>query len=90
MLTIYTKDWCGYCIQAKQYLTQNNFEFEEYNISNNEEARKFLMLEGHKSVPQIYYKEKLLVEGGCDKLVALSPAEIRDKINVLELKNLSL
>ena len=90
MLTIYTKDWCGYCVQAKQYLTQNDFEFEEYNISDNEEAREFLMSEGHKSVPQIYYKKKLLVEGGCDKLVALSPSDIREKINELELKNPSL
>ena len=86
MLTIYTKDWCGYCVQAKRYLTQNGFEFEECNIDNNEEAYKFLMSEGHRSVPQIYYKEKLLVEGGCDKLLALSPSDIREKINELELK----
>ena len=90
MLTIYTKDWCGYCVQAKRYLTQNGFEFEECNIDNNEEAYKFLMSEGHRSVPQIYYKEKLLVEGGCNKLLALSPSDIRKKINDLKLKNSSL
>ena len=86
MLTIYTKDWCGYCIQAKRYLTQNDFEFEEYNISDNEEAQKFLMSEGHKSVPQIYYKEKLLVEGGCNKLLTLTPQEVLEKIKNLKLK----
>ena len=86
MLTIYTKDWCGYCVQAKQYLTQNDFEFEECNISDNEEAREFLLAEGHRSVPQIYYNEKLLVEGGCNKLLTLTPQEVLEKIKNLKLK----
>jgi len=86
MITLYTKNLCTYCVQAKQYLSQNNIEYDERNIENDKEAREFLLAEGHRSVPQIYYKEKLLVEGGCNKLLTLTPQEVLEKIKNLKLK----
>ena len=51
MLTIYTKDWCGYCNMAKNYFTDNNIDYEEINIDNDSSALNFMKSEEHKTVP---------------------------------------
>ena len=64
MLTVYTKNNCGYCMQAKALLKNRDIEFEEVNIEENDEARDFVIAEGHRTVPQIYEGTELFVEGG--------------------------
>jgi len=64
MLTVYTKNNCGYCMQAKNLLKNRDIEFEEVNIEDNEEAREFLIKEGHRTMPQIYEGKLLWVIGG--------------------------
>ena len=39
-------------------------DYTEVKIDEVPEAREFIVAEGHKTVPQIYYNGKLLVEGG--------------------------
>jgi len=39
MLTVYSKDNCTFCVQAKNLLKLKGFEFEEINISQQPEAR---------------------------------------------------
>lgn len=51
---IYTKNLCGYCVQAKAYLKNKNIAFEEINIEDQPEAREFVISEGHRTMPQIY------------------------------------
>jgi len=43
MITIYTKDFCPFCSQAKALLENNNIPFEEINIGNDEEAKQFVL-----------------------------------------------
>ena len=87
MITVYTKDLCGYCHMAMNYLKENNLEFEEINIDHNPEARAFLKAGGHKTCPQIYYRSNILVEGGCNGLLALSKEQIDSRIKSFDLED---
>lgn len=64
MITVYSKNNCPYCVQAKNLLELKGIEFEEVKIDEIPEAREFVLAEGHRTVPQIYKDGKLLVEGG--------------------------
>jgi glutaredoxin len=64
MITVYSKNNCPYCVQAKNLLQLKGIEFNEIKIDEDSEAREFVLGEGHRTVPQIYQGDKLLVEGG--------------------------
>ena len=64
MITVYSKNNCPFCVQAKSLLQLKGVEFEEVKIDESTEAREFVVGEGHRTVPQIYRDGKLLVEGG--------------------------
>ena len=64
MITVYSKNNCPFCVQAKSLLQLKGVEFEEVKIDESTEAREFIVGEGHRTVPQIYKDGKLLVEGG--------------------------
>ena len=64
MITVYSKNNCPFCVQAKSLLQLKGVEFEEVKIDESSEAREFVVGEGHRTVPQIYKDGKLLVEGG--------------------------
>lgn len=85
MITIYSKTNCPYCVQAKNLLKLKGVEFEEINIEQNPEAREFIVAEGHKTVPQIYHKGTLLVEGGYQGLARQS----QDFFNQLKEENVN-
>lgn len=64
MLTVYTKNNCSFCMMAKSLLENKNIEFQTINIEENEDARDFIISEGHRTMPQIYENGELYVEGG--------------------------
>lgn len=64
MITVYSKNNCPFCVQAKNLLQLKGIEFEEVKIDETPDAREFVLSEGHRTVPQIYKDGKLLVEGG--------------------------
>lgn len=63
-LTLYTKNNCGFCLQAKALLNNKEIDYTEINIETDADAREFLISEGHRTMPQIYKDGKLFVEGG--------------------------
>jgi len=73
MLTVYSKNNCPFCVQAKALLVKNSIAFEEVKIDENPDAREFIVAEGHRTVPQIYKDGKLLVEGGYTGLAKQTP-----------------
>ena len=77
MLTIYSKNHCPFCDQAKALLQRKNIAFEEIKIDENADARKFVMEAGHRTVPQIYKDGKVFVEGGYSGLSKLSDADFK-------------
>lgn len=64
MITVYSKQNCPYCVQAKKLLESKGIDYEEIRIDEDEGAKQFVLSQGHRSVPQIYKDGSLLVEGG--------------------------
>lgn len=85
MITLYSKPHCPYCTMAKNYLDNNNFEYEVIDITENPDAKNFLLNEGHRTMPQIYHDGKLLVQGGAQALTRLNPVTVRELIGEINL-----
>lgn len=81
MLTVYSKNNCPLCVQAKNLLNSKNIQFEEIKVDEIPEARQLMLEAGHRSVPQIYQNGKLFVEGGFQGLAKLSESQLKEKIN---------
>ncbi len=65
-VTIYSTPTCGYCKMAKEFFTENNIEFEDFNVAENEEKRnEMIKRSGQMGVPVIYVDEEMTV--GFDK-----------------------
>ena len=73
-IQVYTKNMCGYCTQAKNYLTNKGIEFETINIEEKPEAREFVINEGHRTMPQIYINDKSI--GGYTQLIELDASSL--------------
>jgi len=84
MITVYTKNNCAYCVQAKQLLNSMSIPYDTINIEETPGSRDFLVSEGHRTMPQIYFGKQLFVEGGYQGLSKLTKEEIVAKINELE------
>ncbi len=87
-LTVYSKTVCPYCVQAKNYLKQNKINFEEINIEQDDQAREFIMSQGHRTVPQIYLNGELFVSGGWEGLSKMGLDAIRQRLNPTDLGTL--
>lgn len=74
MITVYSKNHCPFCDRAKQLLTSRGVEYSEVNVSENPEAREYLLEQGLRSVPQIY-RGTTLIPGGYQGLAGLSEDE---------------
>jgi len=68
-VVVYSKNMCGYCVQAKNWLKNKGIEYKEINIEEQPEAREFVISEGHRTMPQIYIDGKSM--GGYTELVKL-------------------
>lgn len=77
MLTVYSKNHCPFCDQAKALLKSKSIPFEEIKIDETPEAREFIVAEGHRTVPQIYKDGKLFVEGGFNGLRKLTEDQLK-------------
>jgi glutaredoxin 3 len=74
MITVYSKNNCPFCVQAKNLLKLKGVDYTEVKIDEVSSAKDFVLSEGHRTVPQLYKDGKLLVEGGYQGL-AKQPAE---------------
>jgi glutaredoxin 3 len=74
MITVYSKNNCPFCVQAKNLLKLKGVDYTEIKIDEDASAKDFVLAEGHRTVPQLYKDGKLLVEGGYQGL-AKQPAE---------------
>ena len=77
MLTVYSKNNCPFCTQAKNLLALKGVEFEEIKIDETPEAREFVLAEGHRTVPQIYKGGTLFVQGGYQGLSKLTEEDFK-------------
>lgn len=66
-IKIYTTTYCGFCKRAKELLQSKGIPFEEFDVTENDELRTWLVATtGLKTVPQIFIDEKPI--GGFDNL----------------------
>ena len=84
MLTVYSKNFCSHCEQAKNYLKSKNITFREINIEQDAEAREFIIQQGLRTMPQIFMDGKIFVEGGW---TGLSKMTAEDILSEIELRN---
>lgn len=70
MVTVYTKDYCPYCTQAKELLNSLGVKYEEVDITNTPEKIDELVNKSNmRTVPQIFIGDKCL--GGFSDIAKL-------------------
>lgn len=58
---VYTTTACPYCIMVKNFLRKNGAEFEEINISKDENAKKYIVEKtGEMTVPVTEFEGKFV------------------------------
>lgn len=80
MLTVYSKNNCPFCDKAKHLLKTKGISYQEIKIDEDLEARDWLVAQGHRTAPQIYFGTELFVEGGYQGLAKLSDDEIQQRL----------
>ncbi|TPE54356.1 glutaredoxin 3 [Maribrevibacterium harenarium] len=76
-VTIYSSDYCPFCIRAKHLLNAKGVQFQEFCVDGNRELRQEMMEKsGRHTVPQIWIGDTHV--GGCDDLFALERAQQLD------------
>jgi glutaredoxin 3 len=82
-VTIYTKDFCPYCVAAKALMKDRGVEYEEIKVKTddqdeNSDWKKLQKRSGMRTVPQIFHGDKLI--GGFDSLSALDKTDNLESI----------
>lgn len=63
---VYSTPTCPWCIRAKQFLTENNIAFENYDVSvDQDKAQEMIDKSGQMGVPVIDIEGEIIV--GFDK-----------------------
>ena len=69
-VTIYTRQFCGYCTAAKRLLKDKDISFVEIDATGDAEKRnEMISRSGRFTFPQIFIGDRHI--GGCDDLYAL-------------------
>lgn len=70
-VTIYTREYCGYCSRAKALLQSKGVQFVEHDATYSQELRAEMIAKanGRATFPQIFINGDHV--GGCDDLHAL-------------------
>jgi mycoredoxin len=59
MLTMFTTDWCGYCVRLKAGLDREGIPFREVNIERDDAAADLVMKVngGNRTVPTVLFRD---------------------------------
>lgn len=78
-VTIYTRQFCGYCTAAKRLLSGKGIAFDEIDATSApEKRREMIERSGRYTFPQIFVGEVHV--GGCDDLYALESRGELDRL----------
>ncbi len=78
-VTIYTRQWCGYCTAAERLLETKGVAFENIDCTGDRAKRQWLVeVTGRTTVPQIFIGDRAI--GGYDDLRALERSGELDKL----------
>ena len=70
-MEIYTTNYCGYCVRAKDLLKRKGVDFEEVDVTGDDDMRAKLVERsvGQRTVPKIFIGDTHV--GGCSDLSRL-------------------
>jgi glutaredoxin 3 len=72
-VTVYTTDYCPYCVRAKKLLKAEQVPFTEVDVTHDDAKRHWLTeTTGQRTVPQIFFGDDPI--GGCTDMEALMKA----------------
>jgi mycoredoxin len=59
LVTMYTTDWCGYCVRLKKLMQREGIPFAEVNIERDAEAADLVMQAngGNRTVPTLLFPD---------------------------------
>jgi glutaredoxin 3 len=78
-VTIYTRQWCGYCTAAEHLLKDKGVAFENIDCTGDTRKRQWLTeVTGRTTVPQIFIDGRSI--GGYDDMRALDRRGELDKL----------
>ncbi len=74
-IKVYSTPTCAYCLALKNYLKENDIEFEEIDVASNEESREEMIKKtGQMEVP--------VIEIGDNIIVGFKKEEIKKLLNL--------
>ena len=58
-VTMYTTDWCGYCVRLKKLMEREGIDFAEVDIENDAAAADLVMQAngGNRTVPTLVFAD---------------------------------
>ena len=66
---VYSTPTCPFCIRAKQFLKDNNIQFEDIDVSEKQDkAQEMIKKSGQMGVPVLEIGEKIIVGFDKDKI----------------------
>jgi glutaredoxin 3 len=69
-VTVYSKDFCPYCVRAKRLLDKKGVAYDEVNVEGRDDLRVWLVeATGQQTVPQVFVDGRAL--GGFTDVDAL-------------------
>ncbi|WEL23463.1 glutaredoxin family protein [Candidatus Nanohalovita haloferacivicina] len=61
-IEVFTTPSCPYCTKIKQWLDENDYEYQEHNVADDrEKAREMIKKTGQRGVPQTFIGEKAVI-----------------------------
>jgi glutaredoxin-like YruB-family protein len=68
-IEVFTTPSCPYCTKIKQWLEENNYDYEEHNVAEDKEkAKEMVEKTGKRGVPQTFVGDEAIVGFQPDKL----------------------
>ncbi|MBI3542760.1 MAG: glutaredoxin 3 [Deltaproteobacteria bacterium] len=79
-ITVYTMNYCPYCVAAKKLLQSKGLAFEEVLVAEDDNAtwKRLEKETGYKTMPQIFVGEKFV--GGYTELAKLDSSGELDQL----------
>jgi len=72
MIKVYSTPICPYCVALKNFLKENNIDFEDIDVSQNAEAREEMIQKtGQLGVPVIDINDEIIVGFNKEKISEL-------------------
>ena len=81
MITLYSKPSCPYCDKAEEWFNLYTIPYQKVDVTQDRTALKKMKDAGHRTVPQIYHNDFLIVTGGYAGLTETNPEKLRAKLS---------